>query len=76
MQSLLKFFPKKEIAAQDAVALEVQHFASAAVGLKALLVKDTQRKRGSTPWAKWPPHKKQALAEELAGGLSWTAFKV
>ena len=72
MQSLLKFFPKKE-AVRDEVFEEVQNFATAAA---AKQLKEARRKRGETPWASWPPQKKQALAEELASGLSWSAFKV
>ena len=69
---MLKFFPKKE-AVRDEVFEEVQNFATAAA---AKQMKQARRKRGETPWASWPPQKKQALAEELASGLSWSAFKV
>ena len=69
---MLKFFPKKE-AVRDEVFEEVQNFATAAA---AKQLKEARRKRGETPWASWPPQKKQALAEELASGLSWSAFKV
>ena len=68
------FFLKPRSSSQEVVAAALQE---GALELAAKKEMEKQKlKRGSTPWAAWSTEKKQKFGEELASGMSWSAFKV